>query len=103
MYCIVQFPRVRHHSCVRARKHNDYPSLNPLRDSQFPLSPDERTFHPDYDVRVRWLELADFILSRGPTPENMAEMESLARREQDEIKRRVRRNVKLFTQAKSKH
>ena len=43
--------------------------------------------------KVRWMWLADFALSRAPTEQTVAETEALARKEQEAIKRRIRRTA----------
>ena len=51
---------------------------------------------------ARWLTLADAALGRGASAVEVAETEVLARREQDAIKRRIRRrSEQLNRQSKS--
>jgi len=53
--------------------------------------------------QARWLALADTALRRAPREQDVAEMEALARKEQDFIKRRIRRTAeKVKRQSKSK-
>ncbi|HEY8225325.1 MAG TPA: hypothetical protein VIG25_08625 [Pyrinomonadaceae bacterium] len=58
--------------------------------------PDERPHsvtRPNPDDTARWLALADIALRHVPTEEDVAEMETLARKEQAAIKKRIRRTV----------
>ena len=58
--------------------------------------PDERPHsvaRPSPDDTARWLALADIALRHAPSEEAIAEIESLARKEQATIKRRIRRTV----------
>ena len=55
------------------------------------------------DDSARWLALADTALRRGASDEDVTETEALARREQNVIKRRIRRTAeKVRRQSKSK-
>ena len=55
------------------------------------------------DDSARWLALADTALRRGASDEDVTETETLARKEQSVIKRRIRRTVeKVRRQSKSK-
>ena len=52
----------------------------------------------------RWMKLGDAVLANGvPTEAHIAEMTTLARSEQDQIKRKLRRTAKVFRQSQSKH
>jgi hypothetical protein len=56
------------------------------------------------DDAARWLALADTALRHGASEENVAETESLARKEQTAIKRRIRPTVeKVKGHSRSKH
>jgi hypothetical protein len=84
------------------------------------MSPKERADAPDQHATIpadergtrsldnpndsaRWLALADTALSRGASEDEVAETESLARKEQAAIKRRIRRTAeKVKRQSKSK-
>jgi len=51
----------------------------------------------------RWTKLGEAVLAQGaPTEEHIAEMTALGRREQEEIKRRMRRTMRIFRQSQSK-
>ena len=55
------------------------------------------------DFHVPWLRLADFLLSPTPTANDIAVIEALARKEQEAIKRRIRRTAEqVKRQSKSK-
>ena len=55
------------------------------------------------DDSARWLALADAALRRGASDEDVTETESLARKEQSAIKRRIRRTAeKVRRHSKSK-
>ncbi len=60
------------------------------------LPPDERPHgvaRHNPDDTARWLALADIALRHAPSHEDVAEMEALARKEQTDIKKRIRRTV----------
>ena len=66
-------------------------------------TPDASTQNESDDFRVPWLRLADFFLSPTPTANDIAVIEALARKEQEAIKRRIRRTVQqVREQSKSK-
>jgi hypothetical protein len=69
------------------------------------LPPDQRAEYPvRNDEQARWLSLADLFLCRVPTEEDITEVETLARAEQERIKRHVRPAAEKFKrQSKSKH
>jgi hypothetical protein len=47
----------------------------------------------------RWTQLGDAVLAYGgPTEAHISEMTALARSEQDQIKRKLRRTAKVFRQ-----
>ena len=54
---------------------------------------DVSTLNESDDFRVPWLRLADFLLSPTPTANDIAVIEALARKEQEAIKRRIRRTA----------
>lgn len=65
--------------------------------------PDPSTLNESDDFRVPWLRLADFLLSPTPTANDIAVIEALARKEQEAIKRRIRRTAEqVKRQSKSK-
>ena len=68
--------------------------------------PDERPHsvsRHNPDDTARWLALADIALRHGPTEQDVADMEALAREEQAAIKKRIRRTVQQVRgQSKSK-
>ena len=70
------------------------------------LPPDERPHgvaRHNPDDTARWLALADIALRHAPSHEDVAEMEALARKEQADIKNRIRRTAeKVKRQSKSK-
>jgi hypothetical protein len=52
----------------------------------------------------RWTQLGEAVLADGaPTEVHISEMTALARSEQDQIKRKLRRTAKVFRQGQSKH
>ena len=52
----------------------------------------------------RWTKLGEAVLANGvPTEGHIAEMTALARSEQDQIKRKLRRTAKVFRQGQSRH
>ena len=52
----------------------------------------------------RWTKLGEAVLAHGVTTEaHIAEMTALARSEQDQIKRKLRRTAKVFRRSQSKH
>ena len=64
---------------------------------------DASTLNESDDFRVPWLRLADFLLSPTPTANDIAVIEALARKEQEAIKRRIRRTAEqVKRQSKSK-
>jgi len=66
-------------------------------------APDSSTQNENDDFRVPWLRLADFLLSPTPTANDIAVIEALARKEQDAIKRRIRRTAEqVKRQSKTK-
>ncbi|PYX07261.1 MAG: hypothetical protein DMG84_11235 [Acidobacteria bacterium] len=71
----------------------------PLKNSDpFPpfetvITPDASTQNESDDFHVPWLRLADFLLSPTPTANDIAVIEALARKEQEAIKRRIRRTA----------
>jgi len=71
------------------------------------LPPDERGTHTVAPISsndaARWLALADVALRMGATEVVVAELEILARKEQTDIKKRIRRTVQQVRgQSKSK-
>jgi len=68
--------------------------------------PDERPHgvaRHNPDDTARWLALADIALRHAPSHEDVAEMEALARKEQADIKKRIRRTAeKVKRHSKSK-
>jgi len=51
----------------------------------------------------RWTKLGDAVIARGaPTEEHISEMNALARAEQEEIKRGMRRTRRIYKQSQSK-
>jgi len=77
----------------------------PLKKSD-PLPTIDEATVPDAssdDFHVPWLRLADFLLSPTPTANDIAVIEALARKEQEAIKRRIRRTAEqVKRQSKSK-
>ena len=62
-----------------------------------------RRSQPGDDDRARWLELADSALRRAPSEKEVNETEILARKEQENIKRRIRPTAeKVKRHSKSK-
>jgi len=52
----------------------------------------------------RWTKLGEAVLANGvPTEAHLAEMTALARSEQDQIKRKLRRTAKVYRQGQSRH
>jgi len=52
----------------------------------------------------RWTKLGEAVLANGvPTEAHITEMTALARSEQDQIKRKLRRTGKFFRHSQSKH
>ena len=52
----------------------------------------------------RWTKLGEAVLANGvPTEGHIAEMTTLARSEQDQIKRKLRRTAKVFRHSQAKH
>src|SRR5439155_14065237 len=52
----------------------------------------------------RWTKLGEAVLAHGVTTEaHIGEMTALARSEQDQIKRKLRRTAKVFRHSQSKH
>jgi len=85
------------------RKSDSLPKSDPLPMSGAATAPDASTPTESDDFRVPWLRLADFLLSPTPTANDIAVIEALARKEQDAIKRRIRRTVEqVKRQSKSK-
>jgi hypothetical protein len=66
---------------------------NPLPPIEAVTVPDASTQNESDDFHVPWLRLADFLLSPTPTANDIAIIEALARKEQDAIKRRIRRTA----------
>jgi hypothetical protein len=65
--------------------------------------PSASTQNESDDFRVPWLRLADFLLGPTPTANDIAVIEALARKEQEAIKRRIRRTAEqVKRQSKSK-
>jgi len=76
---------------------------DPLPMSGATTAPEASALTESDDFRVPWLRLADFLLSPTPTANDIAVIEALARKEQDAIKRRIRRTAEqVKRQSKSK-
>jgi len=69
-----------------------------------PTPPDERfrdhvSDEAEDSLLERWTQLGDAVLAHGgPTEAHISEMTALARSEQDQIKRKLRRTAKVFRQ-----
>lgn len=51
----------------------------------------------------RWTKLGEAVIAHGaPTEDHITEMNALARAEQEEIKRRMRRTMRIYRQGQSK-
>ena len=68
-------------------------SSDPVAPIDTVTAPDASTHDESDDFRVPWLRLADFFLSPTPTANDIAVIEALARKEQEAIKRRIRRTA----------
>ena len=76
---------------------------NPISSIESATVPDAATPNESDDFHVPWLRLADFFLSPTPTANDIAVIEALARKEQEAIKRRIRRTAEqVKRQSKTK-
>jgi hypothetical protein len=92
-----------HPRSVRAESDMPLKKSDPIPSIKAATVPDASTLNESDDFRVPWLRLADFLLSPTPTANDIAVIEALARKEQDAIKRRIRRTAEqVKRQSKSK-
>ena len=80
------------------KKSDSLPKSDPLPMSGAATAPEAFAPTESDDFRVPWLRLADFLLSPTPTANDIAVIEALARKEQDAIKRRIRRTAEQVKQ-----
>jgi hypothetical protein len=60
--------------------------------------------HAEDDHEKRWTKLMVVVFARGaPSEAHISEIIALARAEQDEIKLRMRRTMRIYRQSQSKH